>query len=419
MDTALFTSIEPGRGKTLRVFLNPEGFNAEAELLCACLGAETDESTLARLGQLSASAWEQILHQAIRQNVGPLLYHQFKTLSPSIEIPTTIMQRLRVIYLANAARNMRLYHQLTSILTVLRENGIPVIVLKGAHLSEIVYGNIALRVMSDVDLLIMKKDLAKSQQKLIEGGYSFRNELIPIDIHWNIALSIVNPNITVEKMWERAQPEFIAGVEVLVLAPEDLLLHLCLHLSVQHLFRCAGLRSLYDIQKAIHYYAQQIKWEQITRRASECGIHHAVYLTLLLARDIVGARVPDAVIEALTPDRFDPNITEWALEQIFQEMGDKMTLSPYFWRLWKPGSLREKSVSFRRLLFPPPEFVSQKYPAPFGSLRNYLYYLVRLKDHFMPYTRALWRILLHDDEMTSQVKRQNRNLTMKERLLSR
>jgi hypothetical protein len=26
--TALFTSIEPGRGKTLRVFLNPEGFNA-------------------------------------------------------------------------------------------------------------------------------------------------------------------------------------------------------------------------------------------------------------------------------------------------------------------------------------------------------------------------------------------------------
>jgi hypothetical protein len=26
--TALFTNIEPGRGKTLRVFLNPEGFNA-------------------------------------------------------------------------------------------------------------------------------------------------------------------------------------------------------------------------------------------------------------------------------------------------------------------------------------------------------------------------------------------------------
>jgi hypothetical protein len=29
MVTALFTSIEPGRRKTLRVFLNPEGFNVK------------------------------------------------------------------------------------------------------------------------------------------------------------------------------------------------------------------------------------------------------------------------------------------------------------------------------------------------------------------------------------------------------
>ena len=135
------------------------------------------------------------------------------------------------------ARNMNLYHELSHVLTVLRHDDIPVIVLKGAHLAEIVYENIALRPMCDVDLLVKKEDLTRVQRKLLETGYSpFTNRLL-LDIHWHLENSMTDLPVDMDMIWERAQPAFIAGVKVLVLSPEDLLLHLCLHLGFHHFFQ--------------------------------------------------------------------------------------------------------------------------------------------------------------------------------------
>ncbi len=220
-----------------------------------------------------------------------------------------------------------------------------------------------------------------------------------------------------EKIWERAQLATIAGIKVLVLSPEDLLLHLCLHLAFHHLFQFAGLRTLCDVRETVNHYSPQLDWKQVWHRTSEWGVCNAVYLTLLLARDVIDAQIPHDVMENLKPDGFDQQLREWALEQIFQETNDTLSLSPYFWQLWGPSPLREKLASLRKLLFPPPEFVSQKYPVSFGSLRNYLYYFVRLKDQFMPYIRALWQILVRDKEMRLLVNRQNRNIVMREQLL--
>ncbi len=145
------------------------------ELLCYCLSMETETIKTDRLEQLSTSEWERLLQQADRHGVTPLLYHRLKTLGSDANIPVSILQRLRKTYLTSAARNVHLYHELSNVLAVLQKADIPVIVLKGAHLAEIVYGNIALRPMSDTDLLIKRQDLARSQQKLLETGYLPRN----------------------------------------------------------------------------------------------------------------------------------------------------------------------------------------------------------------------------------------------------
>ena len=73
-------------------------------------------------------------------------------------------------YLENAARNLRLYDNLCKVLKILRRDGIPVIVLKGAHLAELVYGNRALRFMGDLDLLVQKDDVMRVDALLIEMG---------------------------------------------------------------------------------------------------------------------------------------------------------------------------------------------------------------------------------------------------------
>lgn len=389
-----------------------------AELLCYCLSMETGTIRTGKLKQLSVSDWEHIIRQSIRHGVAPLLYQRLKTHSSGTSIPADITQQLREMYLRSAADSMRRYHQLSKVLTLLQNEGIPVIVLKGAHLAQVVYGNPALRPMADVDLLFRKEDLARGQQRLLKAGYLSHDRLF-LDIHWNIDLSIAGLNIDMDEVWKRSQSAVIAGVNVMVLSPEDLLVHLCVHLAFHHLFQFAGLRALCDIRETIKYYFTQMEWKQICHRAREWGVCNSVYLTLLLARDIISAPVPGDVIKALKPGEDEPQVKIWAMEQIFQKTTAELPLSPYFWQLWKPGSFREKIVSFRKLLLPAPEFVSQKYPASFGSIRNYLYYLVRLKNHFIPYTRVLWRILNHDKEMTALIKRQHQNIAMREWFSSR
>lgn len=390
----------------------------EEKILLECLRANGDEINSLGLDRISSADWDLVIQKSIRHSVSPLLYRSLKKLRSEVSIPAEVLKRLHEIYLQSVARNMRLYHDLSKRLKILENYNIPVIILKGAHLSELVYKNIGFRSMSDVDLLIRREDLARVQERLMEAGYSPIDNRLPLDLHWNIDLSIANLNIDIEEIWEKARPDIIAGVKVLVLSPEDLLLHLCTHQSFHHLFDFAGLRTFCDIRETIRQYQDKMDWEQVRSRSKEWGASNAVFLTLLLARDMVGAQVPKAFITALKPDESDVRARKWAIEQIFLEASDEHSYSPYFWELWKPGPFRDKLATFLKLLFPSREFVSQKYPAPFGSKKNYFYYLVRFKDHLIRYTSVFWRILIRDERTLRLVNKQKQNIAMREWLSS-
>ena len=250
--------------------------NQPIEWLLDCLRAGTAEEKSARLGRLSESDWNQVLDVAMRHGVAPLLYDRLRPLSSNCHIPPAVLLNLPVAYLANAARNLRIYHQLGQVLTALQEQGIPVIVLKGAHLAELVYGNIALRTMCDLDLLVRKDDLARTAARLQELGYAWndcqgveaasatshhlppflRPGAAPIEIHWTIAGLRLGLNIERDGLWERSRAVVVAGVETLVLSPEDLLLHLCMHAGSHHGFN-VGLRPFCDIaQTLMHHLAE-------------------------------------------------------------------------------------------------------------------------------------------------------------------
>jgi hypothetical protein len=368
----------------------------ENKLLLDCLNANGDREGQSGLEKLKAEDWNLIAQCSVRHSVSPLLYFRLK--QSGLNVPATTLEKLHGLYLSSVASNLHLYHELSKRLQVLRDASIPVVVLKGAHLAEIVYGHIGLRPMSDVDLLLKKEDLARGQKRLMDAGHSPFSNQIRLDLQWNIE-------------------SVIAGVEVLVLCPEDLILHICLHLSFQHLFQLAGVRSLCDIRESIEHYNNKIKWTQVCSYASEWGVRNSVYLTLLLARDIMGANVPDDVMENLKPDEFDHGVKAWAVKQIFSAAAAP-AISPFFFQLWKPSSFYEKISLLRKLLLPAPEIISQDYPAPFGSIRNYLYYAVRLKDHFRRYARVTRRILKGDEHMIILVKRQNLNIAMREWLAS-
>lgn len=390
----------------------------EDTLLLDILKEDVDSDGSIDFNPLTKSEWDAVIQQSIRHSVYPLLYERVKKIRSDVFIPDDVMKRLHEEYLQSVARNIRLYHELSKRLNLFADDSIQVIVLKGAHLGEIVYGNIGLRPMGDVDLLFKKEDLARAQKRFMEAGYSPVDKQLAIDFHWNIDLTIANLDIDMGQIWQRAEPAAIAGVNVWVLSAEDLLLHLCTHIAFHHHFGFAGLRALSDVRETINHYHDQMDWDAIRRRAVEWGVGNCVYLTLSLASEFLGVQVPKGFMASLKPEGSDSQARAWALEQMFGDASNIPPRSPYFWQLFMPMPLRKKAATLLRLVVPPREFISQKYPTHFGSKKNYLYYFVRFMEKFSRYGKIVWGVIARDQEILSIIHKEKKDIAMREWLLS-
>jgi hypothetical protein len=211
--------------------------------------------------------------------------------------------------------------------------------------------------------------------------------------------------IDIDGQWERSRQAIIAGVEVSVLCPEDLLLYLCLHMSM-HLFEL-GLKPLYDIVETIRHYGQEIDWKQVQLRSQQSGEAKCVYLTFRLARELSGASVPDDLMNAIKPSDFDERFMVLAKERVFacgHWDSDGLSLPPNIAQLWLSKRFLNKGILLLRRAFPCREEMARKYPAPSDSIRMYFYYPVRIKDLLLRYGRQVWRLLRWNEEMRGLAK---------------
>ena len=390
------------------------------------------------VGELSGADWEDLLHTSARHGVTPLLYHRLKTVHPGVPVPPVVMQKLRNSYLQSAARNMKLYHELGKVMKMLRQDDIQVIALKGAHLAEVVYGNIALRPMGDVDLLVRTGDLGRAEEILLGMGYSPAecNRQISIDnchfayklagkgliveVHWAFLPSIYHFKIDMDGVWERSGPSVLAGVEVSALCPEDQLLYLCLHTS-KHLFEDMGLRPLYDISSVIRHYGEEVDWKQVRVRCEHWGIEKSVYATLALAEEILGISVPNDLMKAVQPVDLEERFMSLARERIFacgHRTSDGFYLSSNVAHLFGSHRRKSKVVLFLRRVFPSPEEMSRWYPAPPDSMGIYFYYPARIRDLLLKYGRQAWRLVRGEEGMKGMAMQEEEITPLRDWLMS-
>jgi hypothetical protein len=351
-----------------------------AEFLLRCLSASSRPLAVSR--QPSA-VWNGVLAIAVRHGLTPLLYSRLKQSGAQASVPADVWERLRRAYRASAVRSMSLYGELRKVLERLRSSGIKVTMLKGAYLGEAVYGDAALRPMVDVDLLVPRADLPKAQAVLLDmGGVHQQFEDIEstcktkchipqvhirdltIEIHWNIASPTGPVRVDADVLWNRARPAATAGVEVLALSPEDLLLHLCLHTSYKDSLG-AGLRPLCDIAETIRRFRSEVDWAQVGERAREWGASRHVGLTLHLARSMLAAGVPDDALEQLVPGGLDKRILETARKAVLAQAGYGQWL-PFFAAIHTTTLADKARLSWKRV-FLSREEMAATYP---GSRRS-------------------------------------------------
>ena len=219
---------------------------------------------------------------------------------------------------------------------------------------------------------------------------------------------------------ERSRPVLIAGVDAAVLCPEDLLLHLCLHAACSHGF-AAGLKPFCDISEIIQHDGGGMDWGVVQRRTREWGIGKCVYLTLKLARELLGVALPEGLMEAFKPNDFDEGFVALARDQIFSRRlrtRPALSMRPASARFWGSARLKNKVFLFLRGVFLPREAMALLYPPPADSIRIYFYYVVRLRDLLRVHGRDVWGWLRHDEEMQAFAKEGKDLTTLKDWLMS-
>lgn len=388
-------------------------------LLCDLLAAGPGGPDPRKLQGLGGRGWDELFRRSVEHKVAPLLHRHVAPLVRSGSVPEAVGQRFRAVYLNTLGTNTRLFFRLAELLGVLERSGIRAVVLKGAHLAEAYYGSAGLRPMCDLDILVERGDLPRTLERLRAAGFFSGGASLNLDVHTRLCACIAGPDISTEAVMARARTVNVGGRRAWGLGPEDLLLHLILHLSVQDLFAVTPLRGLCDVRQVVLRERGALDWQQVARRAGAWGAGNGVRLTLMLLDELLGLRVPDASARGLGPEGVEPRARTWALEQMFGERPHRSgRISPYFWDLWRPGSARGRAAAFKTLLFPPRDVMLARYGAREGARPTVLSYLVRFRTHLGPYARTLRGLAAGEGRLLALKRRETRNLEMQEWLCS-
>ncbi|WP_339136663.1 MAG: nucleotidyltransferase family protein [Candidatus Electrothrix sp. GW3-4] len=121
--------------------------------------------------QSQGGAWGQLIREAERQGVAPLLYQHTRLLDLDCTIPRNDRRILQGLYLRNRRSNTIRNRAIEEVVHVCCQQGIELLLVKGIALANFAYGEIGMRPMRDIDLLVSKDDLAEVKDILLQLGY--------------------------------------------------------------------------------------------------------------------------------------------------------------------------------------------------------------------------------------------------------
>lgn len=286
------------------------------DVLLACASRESTVNGEDKMRQAlgDVSDWDGVLSAADRHGMILHLERCVRTLETD-SAPRDVRDALDRRRRASAVATLRLGKQLFSLLVGLQEGGIHAISLKGPALSAQVYGDPLMRHPGDIDLLVDRPVLERAITILEAVQYRETQthlhpltrkriqrqgpevEMIhdfgaPVEIHWALAPASVSFQPDLAQMRSRAIDVALWGRSVPVLAPEDLLLYLCLHGAKHHWWRLILFCDLAALVRG----CPDLDWERLCCDAERWRGRRTVSLGLVLAQRVLGLSLPDQVV---------------------------------------------------------------------------------------------------------------------------
>jgi len=338
--------------------------------------------------------WDNIENLAKRNGVAPLIYKTLTHKKLAQFVPEAVLKRFSKYYYQSLTLNLYLLANLKTVTDKFAEANIETIILKGALLSTFVYGDIGLRPMSDLDILVRKQDIEKAVEVLLSLQYTTEivyqgnfqqsrfHQLAPfvssdkhtmIELHRHIVSDDLPYNIDITKYWSNSVVYQANDLTTCRFSAENLLQHLCVHIEKHY---DEGIRYgwLCDIAELVKKYNSEINWNYLISSSFEQNIVQAVYKNLLLCKHYLDVQM-NFDLEALNPNATEYDFNRLLCSYISNE-GNKAKGDKYIHNFLQIKGMPHK---FRFLLddfFPSPQYMIQRYKIR----KRYLlagYYIVR------------------------------------------
>jgi len=234
-------------------------------------------------------------------------------------VPAAARQRLQAQMRAQHLFTLSMTAELFRISEDFSKAGIDCIAVKGPVISQLAYGDPALRSYGDLDFLVRHKDVQAAVQRLmamgfepdlplkvirsdkIPGEYLFRRKETPrlVELHTEQTFRHFPEPMRIDEMIGRKRRALVEGRDVPALSLEDEVMFDCVHGGKDFWER---LMWVCDVA-AIFARSPEIDWEKTRRSAAEVGAERMLRTGVLLATNVFGMKLPTGIAEEIERDR--------------------------------------------------------------------------------------------------------------------
>jgi hypothetical protein len=198
----------------------------------------------------------------------------------------------------------------------LQEEGIPVLILKGADYLLDLYEDPSARFLTDIDLLVRPENAGRLARRLRDCGYETdlgshypehcRFEMwrpveghCRFEIHWRLGLPL-RARIDQAAVWERSRPGTLEEVPCRRLSVEDAVLFHAYHAADTYFG--PSLKWVIDIREMFRRRSPNV--EQLLEESATWGVRTALHLALFHLEKIFPGEAPAPLLAALRPGAF-------------------------------------------------------------------------------------------------------------------
>jgi len=369
-------------------------------LLCLCL-RHCDFLENNKIRELYFELGDNIVYKSAQRNgVTSIVAHALSICIDKSKLPDYWHREYKIIE-SKIASYMA---ELNNAADILTNNNITLLALKNSGITLGMYPYFGACPMGDVDVLVSKRQFREAHQILIKNGYKlkFRSELEEDNIdkaeHSGGAEYSVKLNngehLWFELQWRpiagrwiqpKQEPKTdelvdrsisIQGSNVRLLSPEDNLLQVALHTAKHSFVRAPGFRLHTDVDRIIS--TQSIDWLVFERMVLELNTKTAVYISLSMAKVLLGSPVPNDILENIKPNFFKIKIMNFWLERVGIFEPDEHKWSKVGYIIFV-SLLFDTWSDFFSGIFPPSVDMKSQYGYSKKILAPY-YYIKRLLD---------------------------------------